>query len=218
MLDQQQHVDALKVATSALVSDALDRVDPGPHTLDERIRPLATSGTLVGRAVPIIVVASHDVPEHPYINEMRAIDALEPGDVPVYVAAPDVHAAIFGELFSCAAMARGAAGAIVDGPIRDSHQIRELAFPVFARAWSPLDTLGRAVVDAFNVDAICGGVPVAPGDYVVADEDGIVVVPAAVVPDVAELVTAKGRKERDAHSDLVNGASIFDVWERYGVL
>jgi regulator of RNase E activity RraA len=146
------------------------------------------------------------------------LDALSARDVPVFAVDPSTRAALWGELFACAAVARGAAGAIVDGFIRDTRQLRELAFPVFARGHSPLDTVGRAEVREFGVAATCGGVLVEPGDYVLADDDGVVLVPSANVAAVLALIERKGRDERGARSDLMAGASIFDVWQKWRVL
>jgi regulator of RNase E activity RraA len=217
MLDRAL-LDGLATSTSSLISDALDRVGVRDHTLDYSIRPLAPGPVVVGRAVPVVVVESSAIPAEPYATEMQAIDSLRPGDIPVYAVAPDVEAALWGELFTCAALGRGAVGAVVDGYIRDARQIRELSFPVFSRGFSPLDTLGRAAVEAFGVTAVCGGVAVHPGDYVVADEDGIVVVPAAAAPEVVSLVEAKARDEGHARADLLAGVSIHEVWDRYRVL
>jgi regulator of RNase E activity RraA len=211
-------LDGLATSTSSLISDALDRVGIRDHTLDPTIRPLVPGRVVVGRALPIVVVESEVVSDEPYAAEMEAIDALSPGDIPVYAVAPGVGAALWGELFTCAALGRGAVGAIVDGYIRDARQIRELAFPVFSRGFSPLDTLGRAAVETFGGSAMCGGVTVHSGDYVVADEDGIVVVPAGAAAEVVELVEAKARNEGHARADLLAGVSLHEVWDRYRVL
>lgn len=216
--DDYTTIDALKRTTSSLISDALDRVGVREHTLDASIRPLAPGAVLAGRTFPVVVVESDAIADEPYAAEMRALDSLRPGDVPLYAVAPGVEAALWGELFTCAALGREAAGVIVDGLIRDARQIRELDFPVFARGFSPLDTLGRSEVVAYGVPAVCGGVAVDLGDYVVADEDGIVVVPAAAVDEVLVLVEAKARDEVRARKDLLEGVSILEVWDRYKVM
>jgi regulator of RNase E activity RraA len=128
-----------------------------------------------------------------------------------------ILAAAWGELFSCAAIGRGVAGVVVDGCIRDTRQICELGFPVFAAGRSPLDTLARARVDVHGEPVHCGGRLVRRDDVVVADVDGIVVVPAELAEDVAALIANKHRLEQAAREDLMAGASIRAVWERYGV-
>lgn len=212
------YLDDLAGTSSALISDALDALHVTGRVLDPAVRPVTAGSLLVGRAVPVVVGATNVILPEPYASEMQAIDTLRPGEVPLYVVPPGVDAAIWGELFSCAAIGRGVVGAVVDGPIRDIRQIRELGFPVFFRGRSPYDTRGRAVVQEFRVSAVCAGVEVDPGDYVVADDDGIVVVPQQVAPDVAEIVTAKAGLERQARDDLMSGVSLPDVWNRYQVL
>jgi regulator of RNase E activity RraA len=211
-------IDALSRATSAIVADALDRMGRRDQVLDPAIRPVWPGARVAGRIVPVRVEASQTIPEQAYDGEMSALDSLGPGDVPLYAVDPGTRAATWGELFSCGARGRGALGAIVDGYVRDAAQIEELGFPVFSRGFSPVDTLGRAEVVAWGVEAVCGGVPVAPGDYVVADVDGIVAVPADRIDDVLEEARVKSRLETGARDDLLSGMGVRAVWDKYGVL
>ncbi len=207
----------LGTAYTAVVADALDRLGLRNQTLDPALRPLRADMVLAARALPVVVDTSSRVPDDPYEGEMSALEALEPGFAPVIVVDADTRAAAWGELFSCAAMGRGSPGAIVDGYIRDARQIADLAFPVFCRGFSPLDTLARAEVREFGTEATCGGVTVRYGDYIIADEDGIVVVPDAAIEDVLAAVREKTRLETNAKSDLLSGAGVRDIWEQYGV-
>ncbi len=213
--------DALKVlgeAPVAVVSDALDRLGRRDQVLDLGIRPLWPEARLAGVAVPVVIVADTSEPELPYDGELTALDSLRPGDVPLLAVEPGVRCASWGELFSCAAIGRGAAGVIIDGFARDAAEIRALGFPAFARGLSPLDTFARAVVTGIDVEARVGGVDVRPGDLVVGDVDGIVVVPHEMADDVAEAVATKHRLEGNAREDLLAGMSIREVWIKYGVL
>ena len=218
MTDADRIRTAFATASAALVSDALDRMGLREHTLDSAIRPLDPGLGLVGLAVPVIVKATDVLADEPYRGEMAALDSLRPGEVPVYAVEEGVEAALWGELFACAAIGRGAVGAIVDGPIRDAALIRELGFPVFGRGFSPLDTQGRAEVVAWREPAVCAGVAVQPGDVIVADEDGVVVCPSAVAAEVAAACQSKARDEDGARADLKEGASILDVWARWRAL
>ena len=209
---------ALAGAASAVVSDVLDRMGRRDRVLDQAIRPLWPEARFVGVAVPVVIVADSSEPELPYDGELTALDGLRPGEVPMFVVEPGVRAASWGELFSCAAIGRGAAGVVVDGFVRDASQIKALGFPTFARGLSPLDTFGRAVVTGVDVEAAVGGVEVAPGDLVVGDADGIVAIPRALAADVAEAVATKHRLEGNARDDLLAGLGIREVWEKYGVL
>jgi 4-hydroxy-4-methyl-2-oxoglutarate aldolase len=209
---------ALAGAASALVSDVLDMMGRRDQVLDRAIRPLWPEARFLGVAVPVVIVADSSEPDLPYDGELTALDGLRPGDVPLFVVEPGVRAASWGELFSCAAIGRGAAGVVVDGFVRDAAQIEALGFPAFARGLSPLDTFGRAVVTDIGVEAVAGGVEVAPGDLIVGDVDGIVAIPRALAADVAAAVVTKHRLEGNARDDLLAGLGIREVWEKYGVL
>jgi len=211
------YLEELGNAYTAVVADALDRLGFREQILDPAIRPLRSDVFVAGRAVPVVIDATTEIPDEPYTGEMDALDSLGPGDVPLLSVDPKSRAAVWGELFSCAALGRGARGAIVDGFTRDARQISELGFPLFCRGFSPLDTLGRAQVRSFGVPAVVGGVRVEPGDYVIGDEDGIVAVPGAVIEDVLGIVREKASTELDARADLLAGAGVRDIWAKYGV-
>jgi regulator of RNase E activity RraA len=207
----------LRTLSVALTADALDTLGARQQVMDSRIRPIRPGIRLVGWARAIEVRATSVVPEEPYVGEMAAIASLVPGDVPVYHVDVAVEAALFGELFSLAARAQGAVGAVLDGPVRDVRQMCELGYAVFANGVSPYDTRGRAEVVAHDVPVACGGVDVATGDLIVADDDGVVVVPTRYVAPVLESVVAKVTGERGARADLLNGANVHDVWAKWHV-
>lgn len=208
---------ALREATSALVADALDALGLREQTADSRVKPLFSGARIVGRAYPVQVIQDLEEPAEPYAGEMDALASMSTGDVGVYAVEPGSRAAAWGELFSCGAIGRGAVGAVVDGCVRDAQQIEDMAFPVFASDTSPLDTRARARVARHGSAVTFAGVRVQRGDLVVADRDGVVVVPSARVDEVAELVSTKKPLERGAREDLVAGMHIRDVWEKYGV-
>ncbi len=213
-----QAADVLRGAPAAVVSDALDRLGRRGQVLDLAIRPLWPAARVTGVAVPVVIVADVSEPDLPYDGELTVLDGLRPDDVPMLVVETGVRAASWGELFSCAALGRGAAGVVIDGFARDAAAIQELGFPAFARGLSPLDTFARAAVSGIDVEARVGGVEVSPGDLVVGDIDGVVVVPRELVADVAEAVVTKHRLEGDARADLLAGMGIREVWKKYGVL
>jgi regulator of RNase E activity RraA len=208
---------AIGDATSAIVSDALDKLDLLHQALDPAVRPLWPAARVVGWAFPILVRADPSTPEKPYDGEMSALDALGPGDVPLFAVEPGLRAAAWGELFSCGAIGRGARGAVVDGLVRDARQTESLGFPTFARGLTPLDTYRRSVVSHYGVEALVAGVRVCPGDLVVGDVDGVVIVPAAVIDNVVTAVQTKRRLENAARDDLKAGVRIREVWDRYRV-
>lgn len=209
--------ESLLAATSAIAADALDSCGLRDRVLDARITPVFPHARFVGRAYPVSVVDDLTVPDKPYDGEMDALSAMSPGDVGVYAVDGSNRAAAWGELFSCGAIGRGAVGVIVDGCIRDSEQIWELGFPVFAAGRSPLDTLARARVDTHGSAVFCGGLHIERGDVIVADSDGIVVVPASYTEVVSNFIASKRRLEQQARDDLLAGAPIREVWNKYGV-
>jgi regulator of RNase E activity RraA len=205
---------------SAAVSDICDQRGYRMQTLAPSIRAAAghAPGTvLVGWARTVLSARVDAAPPRPYGTEIDFIDSLRPGDVVVADCSQNT-AAFWGELFSTAARARGARGAVIDGLIRDSDRIAALSFPVFATGYRPTDSLGRVSIRSVDEPVEVGGVTVRSGDLVIADADGVVIVPAVIAAEVAEAAMTKARVETDARSLLKDGALLADVWERYKVL
>ncbi len=149
---------------------------------------------------------------------MAFIDSLEPSSVAVIATGPDARTAYWGELFSASAKGHGAVGAVCDGPVRDVSKILAVGFDVFAPASRPIDFRGRMRVVAAGGTVRCGGVLVAPGDLVLADDDGVVVVPRAVEPEVLRRAMDRATAERSVLQELLSGASLREVWDRWHVL
>jgi regulator of RNase E activity RraA len=102
--------------------------------------------------------------------------------------------------------------------VRDVQKIIQLNFPVFATGIKPVDSKGRGLVIDYNVPVECGGVSVWPGDLIVADHDGVVVVPASVVNEVITQATDKVMRENNSRKELMQGSFLADVYRKYGVL
>ena len=205
---------------SAVLSDCLDAAGHRSQAMHARIRPLDDALALCGRARPALYMEVYDAPpgENPYELEIRLIDDLEPGEVPVFACGTSGRIAPWGELLSTAARARGAAGAVMDGLTRDVRAIREMKFPVFAGGIGPLDSKGRGKVMAIDVPVEVAGVAVAPGDLVFGDADGVVVVPRAVEEEVVAAALAKVRGENATREALARGEKLADVFRRHGIL
>jgi len=206
--------------SSALVCDALDELGLTAQVMDESLRPLTAETVVTGRALTVAVETTTEVscPDFPYQSEILAVEALQPGSIPVYSVPAGNRAAVWGELFSHAARARGAVGAIVDGYVRDTRQLREMKYPVFCRGASPLDTRARARVCDVGAPVQAGGVRVQTGDFVVADSDGVAVVPATAMADVQRLVQRRVHDENGARHELRGGRSLDAVWEKWRAL
>jgi 4-hydroxy-4-methyl-2-oxoglutarate aldolase len=202
---------------SAVVSDACDQVGLRDQTMTPGILPFSGPGTLAGRVRVARSVAVSEVPGIHYAAEIAFLDSLGPGDV-VLATAGDAPAAIWGELFSAAAAARGCRGAVIDGLVRDVLRIRALGFSVYARGARPTDSLGRVSLVDTEGPLEVAGVKVSNGDIVVADADGVVVVPFNAAEDVLPQALDKATTERKGLTLLRDGALLADVWSRYGVL
>jgi 4-hydroxy-4-methyl-2-oxoglutarate aldolase len=206
-----------RVAYSAVIADCCDQVGLRHQTMTSGIAPVSGgAGVLVGYARPVRSEAVSEIPEEPYGAEIDFIDSLRTDDVVVgTVGAPG---AFWGELFSTAARARGAVGVVVDGLVRDQTRIEQMGFPVFARGARPTDSLGRISISERDVAVEIAGVSVSVGDLVVADVDGVTVVPVEATAEVATRAIEKATTENKARELLEGGALLRDVWDRFRVL
>jgi 4-hydroxy-4-methyl-2-oxoglutarate aldolase len=203
---------------TAVISDSLDELGYRNQALREFIRPLSHHDKFAGWARTLSYVDIYHIPQNPYAMEIDAIDSILPGEVVVVSTAGSFQNAPWGELLSTAARSRGARGAVVDGLVRDVRKIQDLGFPVFARGIKPVDSKGRGSIIDYNVPIECAGARVSPGDLIVADYDGVVAIPAEVLPNVIQLATEKAAKENGSRAELLQGAFLKDVFAKYGVL
>jgi regulator of RNase E activity RraA len=203
---------------TAVISDALDELGYRDQALREFIRPLSTNDRFAGWARTLSCVDVYHVGLDPYAKEIEAMDSILPGEVIMVSTAGSTQNAPWGELLSTAARARGAKGAVIDGLVRDVRKIQDTGFPVFARGIKPVDSKGRGIIIDYNVPIDCAGARVSPGDLIVADYDGVIVVPAEVLPNVIQLATDKVARENGSRAELKNGAFLRDVFAKYGVL
>ena len=202
----------------AVLSEVLDA--PGLHDqpMATRLRPIAPTMRVVGRAHTALTADVYERAADPYRLEIEAVDALTPGDVMVAATNRSERTCFWGELLSTAAVARGATGCVIDGHVRDVLKIVDLGFPVFATGFRPVDSSWRSIVVAYDCPIECGGVRVGPSDIVFGDFDGIVVVPRARLAEVVAAALAKVEGENQSREMLRQGHLLRDVYDRYGVL
>lgn len=203
---------------TAVLADSLDELGYHDQAMRETLRPLTGKECFAGWARTVLCMDMYHVPPDPYAMEIEAVDSILPGEVIVVATAESKRNAPWGELLSTAATARGARGAIVDGLVRDVKKIAALGFPLCAAGIKPVDSKGRGMVVDYNRRVECGGVLVNPCDLVVADFDGVVVVPAEAVPDAIRMATEKVSLENNTRKELFEDAYLRDVYARYGVL
>jgi len=206
----------------AAVCDILDELGLRNQAMHQRLRPLLpdpeTCG-FIGRARTFRwMETDYIVEENPYGLEIEAIDSLKPGDVAVHSTDYSGTNAPWGELMSTIAKRNGVSGCVVDSQIRDCVKIMKMGFPVYYSGIRPLDSKGRAIVQAYDVPVRCGEVLVNPGDIVYADFDGIVVVPKAVELDVFQKANEKVNKENLSRKELLSGKSLREVYNKYHAL
>ena len=203
---------------AAVISDALDAAGYRHQVLRHTLRPLLPETVVVGRAMPVLCLDVYEIPDEPYQQEIAAVDSLKQDDVLVCSTNGSTRICFWGELLSTAASARGARGAVIDGFIRDVRRIMGMRFPIFTTGLSPVDSNGRGEVVAYNVPIECGGVTVNPGDVVFGDADGVVVIPQAVETKVIDTALEKVRGENQTREALREGATLREVYDKYGIL
>ncbi|RUT31466.1 RraA family protein [Arsenicitalea aurantiaca] len=206
---------------TALISDVLDGLGYMKQALPPHIRPLDENLTMVGRARTMLYVDVYERPGddyNPYELEIDLVDSLGKDDVAVCACGGTGRIAPWGGLLSTASQLNGAAGALMDGLVRDVRDIRELKFPVFAGGIGPLDSKGRGQVIAIDVPVECAGVLIRPGDILFGDVDGLIVIPQAIEAEVAAAAHEKLKGEHDTRSALMAGRKLADVYKEYGIL
>jgi regulator of RNase E activity RraA len=179
---------------SCAVSDALDSLGLPPAVTG--LRAMTTGKRIAGRIVTVKLGAARIEGAPMRHLCTAAVEAAAPGDVLVIEQRTGIDAAGWGGVLSHAAVARRIAGVIVDGPARDIDEAAELGFPVYARSATARTARGRIYEQGFNVPVALGDTIVAPGDLVLADASGVVLIPAAraeAVIATAERIVAKER-------------------------
>jgi len=212
----QDIIDRFKKVATASVADACDQIVGRRCFMDYEMKARINDKRVVGPAVTIL--------EGPAAGEnvgpAHAIDAIEgasEGDVLVIsLANADKNVALWGGIMTAGAYSKGMAGAILDGGVRDTTEIkRDYGFQVYARSVSPGTTLGRYKTYAANVPVTCADVLVNPGDLIVADPDGVVVVPADKVEEVLAATEEIEAKEALQAKLIVESKSIKEGLAKY---
>lgn len=183
------------VNSTGNVADAVDEATGARGWMNADMKPI-TDTKMVGRAATALVRPVLRNDGRKYQNHLLEIlDQAEPGSVLVYVMQDGLEIAAMGNLMATTAKVRGLAGAVIDGAVRDITEIRQIGLPVWSRRVSPATSVGRMVSVDKQIPVTCGGITVRPGDYIVADADGVVVVPQEVADRVVELLRQYADKE-----------------------
>jgi 4-hydroxy-4-methyl-2-oxoglutarate aldolase len=203
---------------SAVVCDALDAVGLLNQSPRVAIKPLTVPGVLVGRCKTTLWADMAHVDPRPYELELQAVDTCRPDDVLIAAAGGTFRSGLWGELLSTAARRCGCVGAIVDGAVRDVAKMTKMGFPIYARGTCLYDSKHRNRVIDIDVPVEIDGVRFSPGDLVIADADGIVVVPQAIEAEVIAAAWEKVHAENVVRDAIAGGMTATEAFRKYGVL
>jgi 4-hydroxy-4-methyl-2-oxoglutarate aldolase len=202
-----EHIRRLGECGVATVHEAMGRVG----LLDAGIRPIFPGARVAGSAVTVMCGPGDNLMIH------AAVSVVRPGDVLVVATFSPSNAGMFGELLGESSRAHGVAGLVIDAGVRDTAELTAMGFPVWSRAiWAQGTT--KAIAGSVNVAIVCAGARVQPGDLIVGDADGVVVIPRTEAPAVVAAAEERLAKEARTRERLRAGELGLDIYGLRDVL